>query len=123
MLRYFPPERRRRLAPLILVVGLAIVGKLAHDDMPRDQDLTYALPSSVRSLRITYLAGDEQITGLERHFPDGPPAFVSHVPSLTPGHYRLAVEMVDPDGGVTHLDRSIEVPTDGDLRISLREPR
>jgi hypothetical protein len=135
MLRYFPPERRRRLAPLFLVVGLAIVGKLAHDDMPRDQQLTFVLPSSIESLRVTYMrslaedprastgADDELITGLERHFPEGAPTFLSHVPSLSPGHYRLAVELVAQDGGVTRLQRSIDVPTEGDLRVSLREDR
>jgi hypothetical protein len=123
MLRYFPPERRRRWAPLFLVVGLASVGKLAHDDMPRDQELTFALPSSVASLHITYTAAGEAVTGLERRFPHGAPAFLSHVPSLPPGRYRLFVELVDQDGGVTHLDRSIDVPSEGDLRVSLREPR
>jgi hypothetical protein len=123
MLRYFPPERRRRLAPLFLVGALAIVGKLAHDDMPREQELTYVLPGSVQSLRVTYSAEDELITGFERHFPRGAPAFLSHVPSLSPGRYRLDVELVGQDGGVTRLDRSIDVPAEGDLRVSLREDR
>lgn len=123
MLRYFPPERRRRLAPLFLVLGLATVGKLAHDDMPRDQELTYALPGALSALRITYNDGEEQVVGLERRFPGGSPAFLSHVPSLSPGHYDLAIELVDQDGGVTRLDRSIDVPSEGDLRVSLRGER
>lgn len=123
MLRYFPPERRRRLAPLFLVLGLVIVGKLAHDEMPQDQQLTYALPSSVQSLRVTYSDGDALIAGFERQFPTGAPAFLSHVPSLAPGRYQLAVELVSADGGVTRLDRSIDVPSEGDLRVSLKEAR
>ncbi|HEY6880645.1 MAG TPA: hypothetical protein VI299_21630 [Polyangiales bacterium] len=123
MLRYFPPERRRRLAPVFLVLGLAIVGKLAHDEMPRDQELTFVLPPSVETLRITYNAGDELVAGFERRFPHDPPGLVSHTPSLSPGRYQLAVELVSQDGGVTRLDRSIVVPSDGPLRVSLQEER
>jgi hypothetical protein len=121
MLRYFPPERRRRWAPLFLVLGLIIVGKLAHEEMPRDQELTFALPSSVESLRVTYRAGQESIGGFERRFPEGAPAFLSHVPSLSPGRYRVAAELVNHDGGVSRLERSIDVPSEGSLRVSLRE--
>jgi hypothetical protein len=123
MLRYFPPERRRRLAPLFLVLGLTIVGKLAHDEMPRDQELTFVLPGSTEALRISYLAGDELVSGFERHFPSGAPALFPHVPSLSPGRYRIAVELVSRDGGVSRLDRSIDVPTEGAVRISLQEAR
>jgi hypothetical protein len=111
------------LAPLFLIGGLLIVGKLAHDDMPRDQELTFVLPGSVEALRVTYSAGGEQIAGLERRFAHGAPAFVSHTPSLSPGRYQLAVELVGQDGGVSHLDRSIDVPSEGDLRVSLRDAR
>jgi hypothetical protein len=122
MLRYFPPERRRRLAPLFLVIGLAFVGKLAHDEMPRDQELTFVLPSSnVQSLRVTYTAGDEFFGGFERRFPQGAPSLVSHTPSLSPGRYQVAVALTDLDGGVTRLDRSIDVPLEGVLRVPLSQ--
>lgn len=123
MLRYFPPERRRRLAPLFLVLGLAIVGKLAHDEMPRDQQLTFVLPRSAEGLRVTYTAGGELYGGIERRFPEGAPRSLVHTPSLSPGRYELSVELLSSDGGVTRLERSIDVPTEGDVRVSLTGER
>ena len=124
MLRYFPPERRRRFAPVILLLGLLIVGKLAHDEMPRDQELTFVLPSAnIEALRVTYSAGDELYGGIERRFPHGAPALLSHTPSLPPGRYQLSVEMMERDGGVTRLDRSIDVPFEGSLRVPLTGAR
>jgi hypothetical protein len=108
------------MAPLFLVIGLAIVGKLAHDEMPRAQELTFVLPSAeVESLRVIYSADSEFYGGFERRFPEGAPPFLVHTPSLSPGRYDVAVELLGPDGGVTHLDRSIEVPAEGALRVPL----
>lgn len=122
MVRYFPPERRRRLAPLFLAAGLLIVGKLAYDEAPRDQELRYVLPGShVQVLRVTYSADDELYAGLERHFPGGSPRELVHTPSLSPGRYELAIELTARDGAVTRMTRSVEVPSEGALRIRLNE--
>jgi len=124
MLRYFPAERRRRLAPLFLVAGLLIVGKLTYDQAPRDQELRYLLPGSdVQSLRVTYSDGEELYGGLERRFPDGSPRELVHTPSLSPGHYQLAIELTGSNGEVTHLSRTVQVPSEGAVRIRLTGER
>ncbi|MDB4973586.1 MAG: hypothetical protein JWN48_1927 [Myxococcaceae bacterium] len=124
MLRYFPPEKRRRFAPMVLVLGAAIVGKLAYDEMPRDEELRFELPNpNVAALRVIYSSGDELYGGFERHFPNGAPSLVSHTPSLSPGRYELAVELTEPGGKITRLTRSIEVPSTGALKIPLRGER
>jgi len=120
MLRYFPAERRRRLAPIFLVAGLYVVGKLAYDEAPRDQEVRYVLPdTTVHTLRVTYSSGDDLYGGLERRFPEGSPTELVHTPSLSPGHYDVAIELTGHDGQVRHLTRSLDVPTEGALRIRL----
>jgi hypothetical protein len=119
MLRYFPAERRRRVAPLFLAAGLLLVGKLAYDDAPQDRELHFVMPAAhVEALRVTYTSGDELYGGLERRFPNGSPAEVVHTPTLSPGRYDLAIELT-ADGEVRRLRRSLEVRSTGALRIPL----
>lgn len=124
LLRYFPLEQRRRFAPLVLLLGFALVGKLAYEELPRDEEVRFELPSAnVSALRVIYSQGDELYGGFERHFPEGAPALVSHTPSLAPGRYQLAIELSDRAGKIEHLTRSIEVPSAGALKIPLRAGR
>ena len=122
MLRYFPAERRRRLAPLFLVIGLFTVGKLAYDEVPRGQDVRFVLPSEgVQAVRVMYTSRDEFYGGIERRFPEGSPREIVHTPSLSPGTYDLAIELTGGDGQVTRLRRSLTVPAEGATRIRLTE--
>ncbi len=120
MLRYFPAERRRRAAPLFLAAGLFVAGKLAYDEAPHDRELRFIMPATqVAALRVTYTSDDELYGGLERRFPNGSPAEVVHTPSLSPGRYELAIELTGGSGEITRLSRSVEVPSEGALRIPL----
>lgn len=120
MLRYFPAERRRRLAPLLLIVGVLTVGKLAYEEIPRRQPLRFALPArDIRALKVVYSSEQESFGGLERRFPEGAPREIEHAPSLSPGAYELAIELTERDGAVTQLRRSVRLPSEGTLRISL----
>lgn len=120
MLRYFPPQHRRRLAPLLLMAGLFVGGKLAYDEVPRDQPLRFLLPArGVRSVKVTYLSEQDVYAGIEQRYPNGSPRELHHTPSLAPGQYELAIELTDHDGGVRHVARSLHVPSEGDLRIRL----
>jgi hypothetical protein len=122
MHRYFPPERRRRLAPLVLVGGLFTVGKLAYDEVPRDQRVRFVLPEhAIDAMRVTYSSQNEFYGGLERRFPNGSPRELDHTPQLSPGSYRLSIELTAPGGAVTHLTRQLTVPSEGVTRIRLTE--
>jgi hypothetical protein len=124
MLRYFPADRRRRFAPLFLLLGLAVVGKFAYEELPRETDVRFVMPSpNVEALRVVYSSGGEFYGGLERHFPSGAPAVVGHTPSLSAGRYDLAIELTADGGGITRLHRTLEVPSEGPARIPLRGER
>jgi len=120
MLRYFPAERRRRLAPLFLVAGLFVAGKLAYDEVPRDQELRFVLPEAgVQALKVTYASSEGGYAGVEQHYPNGSPRVFVHTPSLSPGRYELSIELIEPDGRVQQLSRSVTVPSEGALSIPL----
>ena len=121
---YFSPQLRRRLAPLMLVVGALIFGKIAHEEMPHEQAVRYSLTpaqqSTARRVRVTYSTDGDVLSGLEQTFPEGrAPAEFGHTPSLKPGRYLVAVDLFAGDGRVTRVDRVLDVPTEGTTRISL----
>lgn len=120
MLRYFPARQRRRFAPLLLMAGLFVGGKLAYDEVPRDQPLRFLLPErGVRSVKVTYLSEEDVYAAIEQRYPNASPREFTHTPSLAPGQYELAIELIDQAGRVRHLARSLRVPAEGDLRIRL----
>jgi hypothetical protein len=127
MSRYFNPRIRRRLAPVVLVLGLVVSGRLAYDAVPRSQPLRLvfgeAQRTSVQSLRVTYVQDDEALAGLERHFPEGAPRELVLSPSLSPGEYDLAVELRDAGGRIQTLRRPILVTGEGAVEIVLEAAR
>jgi hypothetical protein len=122
---YFSPTLRRRLAPLLLVGGVLLFGKIAHEEMPQDQPVRYALSpaqqSTAAAIRVTYTADNELFSGVERRFPEGAPAVFTHTPSLKPGRYDVSVELISRDGRRTRVMGAIEVPSEASPRISLAE--
>jgi hypothetical protein len=124
---YFTPERRRRYAPILLVAGAAVVGRLVFDNTPRDQEVRLVLTQAqrdARSVRIDYALEGEEITGVLVQYPEGAPAWVTHVPSLSPGHYDVVIELGYRDGHVEHVVKTLTVPSEGVARLDLlvREP-
>jgi hypothetical protein len=124
---YFTPSLRRRLSPLVLVVGLLLFGKLTHEELPQEQVVRFLLTpeqqQTARALRVTYAAEGDVLSGLEQRFPGRAPAEVVHTPSLKPGRYALAIDLIGADGAVTRVDRALSVPTEAIPRISLGETR
>src|SRR5688572_2229715 len=106
MNRYFKAEAkgvwRRKLAPAVLLVGLASAFKLTYDASPREQRVLLQLPDPLRagisSVRVTYLEDNVAISGTEQRFVDGAPATLTSHPELAPGSYRLHVELAGRDG-------------------------
>jgi hypothetical protein len=129
MKRYFEaPTKgsfRRRLAPLLLVLGLLAALKLTYDVAPREQSvqvyLPYALRADLQGVRLTYLEDGEAVSGSDQRFPREAPEVVRSRPSLAPGTYQLDIELSRRGGSVTRVQRDVTVPTEGSLRIRLDE--
>jgi hypothetical protein len=129
MKRYFeaPPKGlfRRRLAPLLLVLGLLAALKLTYDVAPREQSVQVLLPDALRAdlqgVRLTYLEDGEAVSGSEQRFPQDAPLVLRSRPTLSPGTYQLDIELSRRGGAVTRVRRAVTVPTEGSLRIHLGE--
>lgn len=124
MSRYFPQNLRRRLAWVVLVVGLLLFGKMAYEEVPQEQRvrlvLTASQRESVRTVQVTYSSEDEDVlSGWEQRFPNGAPAELVHEPSLRPGRYLVSIDLVSADGTTTHFSRTLEVPSYATTQISL----
>ena len=123
---YFKPELRRRLAPLMLVLGLLVMGKLAHEEVPRDQDVELLLSKpqqDASSVRIAYAHDGEDVSYVELRYEGGAPARVRHRPSLRPGLYDVQIDLGYRDGRVEHVKRDFSVPTEGAVRLRLENAR
>ncbi len=124
MARYFPPALRRRLAPLILVGGLLLLGHFAQTEMPRDQEVRFVLTPThrnVRAVRVAYLEEGEQVSAIEFRPGAGASRALVHRPSLKPGSYDMTIEIEDLNGHAHVLSRRLSVPSEV-VTIRLAEP-
>lgn len=123
MPRYFPPKLRRRLAPVFLVIGLLLFGKMAYQEVPQEQRvrfvLTPAQQQNIRAVRVTYTEDEEVLLGWEQRFSGVAPPELVDTPSLRPGHYRISIELIAQNGQMTRLDRGLDVPAFAAPQISL----
>ena len=124
---YFSPQLRRRLAPLLLVVGALLFGKIAHDEVPKDQLVRYSLTpaqqSTAEAVRVTYSTDGDVLSGLEQHFPSGAPAEFTAPTLPQTWTIQVSINLIGRDGRVSRLERALEVPSEVTPRISLSEAR
>lgn len=99
------------------------MGKLAHEEVPRNQEVRLVLSGEERaatSVSFVYSQDGEQVSGVELHFAAGVPEQVVHTPKLRPGIYDLGIRLGYRDGHVEHAARSLTVPSEGAARIRFR---
>ena len=127
MRRYFTPDTQRRLAPIVLVGGLLLSGKLAYDAVPRSRQVklvpTEDQRARVRAIRVLYLLDQEAVAGLDRRFPEGMPPEFSHEPTLAPGEYEIQVELTTARGETWRVQRPVSVGSEEVFRIALAGAR
>lgn len=117
-------RHRRRIAPLLLVACALTLGDLLLGETPREQRIEYRLSPSqqrARTVAITYVEEGEAVLGVRFNYPDQAPSRVVHTPSLRPGRYNVAIHLEMPDAPNQHIDRPLEVPFEGTLRIALSD--
>lgn len=112
---------RQRLARLVGMLAVLLVAGQLAGAMPRATDVRYEVGEGQRELRVAYLGEDgDEVKGVRFGGPRGVPALVRHEVELSPGRYRI--EAVLRGAGQARLvERALEVPAEGVVRIDLRE--
>jgi hypothetical protein len=113
---------RRNLARLVLVAAAAAVGLQVASYLPRETEIEIDLGSrhgDVEEVRLSYLRQGEALRGVSLRFPEGAPPRVRHRVDLSPGRYRLAIELRQRGGATRTSHRILRLPADGTLRVSV----
>jgi hypothetical protein len=115
---------RRRLAPLVLVGGVAlVVGPLA-DATPRATTvrLRLAEPRQVRAVTLSVLDAGEPVLGVRLAYEAGAPDRITEELDLPAGHYEVRVDVTREgtrEGSPTTSVRPLDVPTEGIVVLDL----
>lgn len=114
-------KHRQRVAPLILLIGLIVVGGTVFEASPRETEIRYDLGPSHRDIetaRIAYMLDGDEVLGARFRFEEGAPSALRHTVELAPGRYEVKAEL----RGRTvarDLSRVIEVPAEGVVRLDV----
>jgi hypothetical protein len=118
-------RHRRRLASVIAVAAVLVVGLEFWKGHPRETEIRLALDDrhgSVVALDLRFIQNDEEMRGLRLTFPHGAPRLVPCAVDLSPGRYRVALELRLRDGRRTRRERALTVPADAPVRFEVALP-
>lgn len=112
---------RKRVATLVAVLGLAVVGAQFLGATPRKVDVRFALGSAhehVTDARIVYRRDDDgaAVKGTRVHYEEGAPRTVRDTVQLPPGRYRVEARLRGPNLR-REVEQRLEVPHDGPVRL------
>ncbi|HBP18538.1 MAG TPA: hypothetical protein RMH85_11800 [Polyangiaceae bacterium LLY-WYZ-15_(1-7)] len=111
-------KHRRRIATLVVVVGVLVVGGRLFDAVPRDVHLRLRFGpdhAAVREAYVAYEQDGEEVVGARFHRPD---ETVDHELSLAPGRYAITATLRTEEGGRV-IRRALRVPSDGVVHVDL----
>jgi hypothetical protein len=116
-----PSPTRKRLATVVVVVGLAVVGGQLARVWPRDVEVVYQPGPQVRRVDVDVVQDGEAVASARFNRTAGDSSAISHRVSLQPGEYRAHITVYGLDGrGIEH-SRLLIVPADGVVQFDLRE--
>ncbi len=116
-----PLLARKRLAAVIAVVGLAVVGSQLARAWPRDIEVAYQTGPEVRRVDVDIVQDGKAVVSARFNRATGDDGAIFHELSLQPGQYRARITIYGPDGrGIEH-SRPLTVPAEGLTRFDLRE--
>ena len=116
-----PSPTRKRLATIVAVVGLAVVGGQLARVWPRDVEVAYQPGPRTLRVDVDILQDGEAVVVARFNRAAGDGSTFAHTVSLPPGEYRVHITVYGHDrGGIEH-SRLLIVPTDGLTRFDLRE--
>lgn len=116
-----PSPARKRLATVIAVVGLAVVGGQLARAWPQEVEVAYQPAADVRRVDVDIVHDGEAVASVRfQRAADDDDAFF-HTLNLQPGQYRAQITVYGSDGrGIEH-SRPLTVPAHGLTRFDLRD--
>lgn len=120
----FMRPHRRRLATLVLLVGVVAVGAILGDEVPREVHLRYAFGpdhATLREAHVAFWIGDDEVQSARFTHPRGLPDRLDHAISLAPGRYRVEATLRS-EASSRRVERALRVPIDGVVLLDLAAP-
>jgi hypothetical protein len=133
--RHLVPERlerliaaiaphRARIASLVMIAGVIVVGLEISRTGPQDVDV--ALPigaghDDVTQVDVAYLEDGDLVRRVSLRFPEGAPSEVRDTVELAPGSYDVSVDLRRDDGSAESRAGRLDAPADGVVRVVLHE--
>ena len=116
-----PSFTKRRLATLIAIVGLLVVGNRLASIWPRDVEIAYAVDPGVTGIAVDYLREGDTVASVRFTQPDANRTILRHTVRLQPGTYQARIIVYSSDGSGVERQRRLQVPTTGSNRFDLKE--
>jgi len=115
-----PLSTRRRLATVIAVFGIVIVGQRLAAHWPREIEIAFEVSPQVDELDVDYLLDEGAVASARFTQPDAKKTVFRHSVRLQPGEYQVRMTVYRADGPAVEDARVLVVPTDGVTRFDLR---
>lgn len=110
---------KAKVAFLVLIAGLLLIGREIESAYPRDVDIVFELGPTYAHhevLDVRYLLEGEEVRGATYRGESLEETIDASV-SLSPGRYSISAQFNDG----TAIERTLDVPTEGRVHISLFE--
>lgn len=118
-------QHRQRIARVILVAAVCFGATRVWPAVPQTTDLRIELGPQhleIMELRVELSRDGEAVQGASFRFPQGAPEAVRHELMLPKGRYDVEVRC-RRSTGTTAIERVIELPADGPVRLDLTGDR
>lgn len=118
----FVDRHRRRLASVVALLGLAVLGLTLWPAVPKETELELVLGpdhAQVVEVRVAYVQQQEELQGVRLRFPEGAPGVVRHRVSLPSGRFEVRLDLLRRGAPALSFVRTFETPADGVVRLHL----
>lgn len=116
-----PSSTKRRIATLIAIIGLLVVGNHLAGIWPRDVEIAYAVDANVNGIAVDYLQEGDAVASVRFTQLAAKSTVLRHTVRLQPGAYEARIILYSPDGSGVEHRRRLQVPAAGLKRFDLKE--
>lgn len=116
-----PSSTKRRIALLIAIIGMLVVGNHLASIWPRDVQIAYTVDPHVTGIAVDYLQEGDAVASVRFKQPDAKSTDVRHTVRLQPGDYVARITLYSSDGSGIEHQRRLRVPAAGLNRFDLKK--